>query len=431
MDGLSVTGLFQVPDKIKSCFQLFHGLKSVLMDAVSHLKGHHKRVFMAKTVQALGGGGQRMAETELNWNRATIRKGMHELQSGIKCCDYFKGRGRNRIEKSLPNLLKDVTDIVKPGSQADPTFRTTKIYTPITAKNVYQHLMEEKGYSTSQLPTVRTIGKKLNCLNFHQQTVAKCLPIKKIKETDAIFEEVHRINREADILNGVLRLSMDSKAKVKVGPFSRGGKNRQGAKASDHDFNPKWILSLFGIFLPFYDQSYFYFNKSKDTADFMIDCLQGLWPTLKLIYNPHTLVINLDNGPENNSHRTQFIKRIVDFAHDNYINIKLAYYPPYHSKYNSVERVWGILENHWRGEILNTIEKTLGMASSMTYNMIHPEVELIEAEYCNGVKLDKNAMMLYEEKIHRMCALEKWFVDIVVRPIINKTLFLNQYQFVA
>jgi len=424
MGGLSATELLQVPDEVMNCFQLTHGLKSALMDATSYLKGHHKRVFMAKTVQAFGSGGQRMAETELNWNRATIRKGMHELQSGIRCCDNFKGRGRNRIEKKmLPNLLKDVTSIVKPSSQADPTFRTTKIYTPITAKSVHQRLVDDKGYTISQLPTIRTISEKLSYLNFHQQTVAKCLPIKKIKETDTIFDEVHRINQEADILNGVLRLSLDSKAKVKIGLLSRGGKNRQGAKALDHDFEPDWILSLFGIFLPFYDQSYFYFNKSKDTADFMIDCLQRLWPTLKKIYNPHTLVINLDNGPECNSHRTQFIKRIVDFAHDNYVNIKLAYYPPYHSKYNSVERVWGILENHWRGEILDTIEKTLGLASSMTYNMIYPEVELIGAEYCNGVKLEKETMMQYEKKIHRMCGLEKWFVDIVARPTVCKTLF--------
>jgi len=385
---------------------------------------------MAKTVKALGRGGQRLAELELHWNRVTVRKGMRELQSGIRCCDYFNGRGRNRVEKSLPNLLKDITEIVKPDSQADPTFRTVKLYTPITVKKLYQLLIEEKGYSVSELPTIRTIGEKMNNLNFHQQTVAKCLPLKKIKETDKIFNEVHRINREADSIDGVIRLSMDSKAKIKGGPFSRGGKNRIENKAYDHDFKPDWTLSLFGIFLPFYDQSYFYFSEEKDTADFMVDCLQKLWQqTLKPTFNPHTLVINLDNGPENSSRRTQFMKRIVDFALDNYVNIKLAYYPPYHSKYNPIERTWGILENHWRGEILYTIEKTLGMASSMTYNMIHPEVKLIEGEYSLGVKLDKKNMRFYEERICRMCGLENWFVDIIVRPTTCKTIW-NEFHFV-
>lgn len=260
-------------------------------------------------------------------------------------------------------------------------------------------------------------------MNFFQQTVAKCLPLKKIAETDAIFSEIHRINKEADALDGVLRLSMDSKAKVKIGRYSRGGKNRQGEKALDHDFAPDWILSLFGVHLPSYDQSFFYFNKSKDTADFMVDCLQMMWPTLEKIYNPHTLVINLDNGPECNSRRTQFLKRMVDFSQDNLVNIKLTYYPPYHSKYNPIERVWGILENHWRGETLSTIDKALGLASSMTYNMIHPEVKLIETEYENGITLSKKDMEHYEIKINRMVGLEKWFVDILVRPDSCETIF--------
>jgi hypothetical protein len=93
---------------------------------------------MAKTVRALGCGGQRLAEIELNWNRLTIRKGMHELKSGIECVDEFKGRGRHRVENTiLPTLLDDITSIVKPSSQADPTFQTTKIYTPISAKAIH------------------------------------------------------------------------------------------------------------------------------------------------------------------------------------------------------------------------------------------------------------------------------------------------------
>lgn len=429
LDGLSAAELFQVPEEIENLFRLTNGLKSVLIDCAFVLKGHDKRVFMAKTVQALGRGGQRMAEAELSWNRVTIRKGTRELLSGITCCDFFQGRGRKRIEELLPNLLKDISDIVKPGCQADPTFRTVKLYTPITAASVYQRLITEKGYSSSDLPTIRTIGEKMNDLNFHQQTVLKCLPMKKIKETDEIFDEVHRINREADALDGVLRLSMDSKAKIKGGHFSRGGKNRQGNKALDHDFEPDWTLSLFGIFLPAHDQAYFYFSEEKDTADFMIDCLQKSWSELKLIFNPHTLVINLDNGPENNSRRTQFIKRIVDFAYDNDVNIKLAYYPPYHSKYNPVERVWGILENHWAGEILYTVEKTLGLASSMTYNMIHPDVELIQGDYPTGIKLDKKCMKPYEREISRMRGLEDWFVDIVVKPSACETIW-NQRRLI-
>ena len=207
---------------------------------------------------------------------------------------------------------------------------------------------------------------------------------------------------------------MDAKAKVNVGNFSRGGKSRQGERALDHDYAPEYKLTPFGIFLPFYDESFFYFTKSKVTADFMIDCLENLWPKLKQQFNPHTLTINLDNGPENSSHRTQFIKRMVDFVHTYGVNIKLAYYPPYHSKYNPIERVWGVLENHWNGEILYSIDKVLGLARTMTYNGINPVVELIEKEYSTGIKLDKQAMNIYEGQIVRLQQLEHWFVDIPI-----------------
>ena len=94
------------------------------------------------------------------------------------------------------------------------------------------------------------------------------------------------------------------------------------------------------------------------------------------------------------------------------VKIKLAYYPPYHSKYNPIERLWGILENHWNGEVLDTEEKILGLASTMTYNSINPSVKLIGGVYQSGIKLNKEEMASYERKITRHPGLEKWFVDI-------------------
>jgi transposase len=413
-DDASITKLFSVQPELLKSFQLTHGMKNVLMDASANLKGSARRTFMAKTVITFGKGGQRRAEQELKWDRKTICKGMREYNSGMVCVDNFSGRGRKPAQEHLPSLLENITTIVRPTTQADPTFRTTQIYTPLTAKTVRTLLIEEKGYRDNDLPTMRTILAKLNYLNFHPQKVAKTKPLKKIEQTDAIFEQVHKINREADEIDGILRLSMDAKAKVYVGPLSRGGKSRQGERASDHDYDPDDILTPFGIYLPVSYESFFYFTRNNVTADFMVDCLQSLWSIYLQRLNLHTLVINVDNGPENNSHRTQFIKRIVDFAHTNSINVKLAYYPPYHSKYNPIERVWGVLEKHWNGEILYAVDKVLGLARTMTYNSINPVVELVEKNYSTGIKLTKKAMVSYEEKIIRMKGLERWFVDVPV-----------------
>ncbi|MFT5116101.1 MAG: transposase, partial [Parasphingorhabdus sp.] len=83
--------------------------------------------------------------------------------------------------------------------------------------------------------------------------------------------------------------------------------------------------------------------------------------------NIHKLVINADNGPECSGRRTQWLNRLVALADDHQIEIQLAYYPPYHSKYNPVERLWGVLENHWRGEIIDSFQKALGLARRMSY----------------------------------------------------------------
>lgn len=223
---------------------------------------------------------------------------------------------------------------------------------------------------------------------------------------------MHRTNQLADETDGVLRLSMDAKATIKIGPYSRGGYSRCDIQAADHDFNPDSLLKLFGINIPTLDENYMYFTESHITPDFMVDVLESLWPSLKARFNPHTLVINLDNGPENNSRRSQFIKRLVDFAKLALVNISLVYYPPYHSKYNPIERVWGVLENHWKGELLCKIEKVLGLCRTMKWKGKNPIVKLIKDIYPTGVSLAKSAMNSLENSIIRIPGIEKWAVDI-------------------
>lgn len=210
----------------------------------------------------------------------------------------------------------------------------------------------------------------------------------------------------------MLRLSIDTKANVNIGSFSRGGYSRQKVCACDHDFKPDTVLKPFGIYLPAVDEIYFYFSNSNVTADFIVDALEDLWPVIKNRFNPHTIAINADNGPEIHSRRTQFMKRLVEFADRHKVNLSLIYYPPYHSKYNPIERVWGVLENHWNGQLLDTVEKTLGLARTMTYKGKHPVVKFVSKTYETGVKLTKKAMNKIENMIERLPGIEKWAVEI-------------------
>ena len=159
--------------------ELTDSLKSLCIVTAQSLKGSARRLFMARTVKELGSGGQRRAERELGWGRMTIRKGTHELESGFTCLDAFSVRGRKRVEAHLPHLLSDIRAIVDSQSQADPQFRTTRLYTRLTAAEVRQQLIAQKGYADQALPTVATITTKLNTLGYYPKKVAKSQPQKK------------------------------------------------------------------------------------------------------------------------------------------------------------------------------------------------------------------------------------------------------------
>jgi len=243
--------------------------------------------------------------------------------------------------------------------------------------------------------------------------VAKCRPLKKIPETDAIFEEVKSINREADTNPRKIRISLDTKATVKIGDFSRGGYNRQHQDGLDHDFGAKEKLTPFGIFLPETKENFFWMATSQVTADFIVDRVEEMLPEfIERCPQLETLVINADNGCESSGVRTQWLKRLSELSERSSIEIQLAYYPPYHSKYNPIERSWGVLENHWRGEIINSVEKAMGLARSMTYSGIHPIVQLVKDTYQKGVKVAKDEMKSIEAGIERKTGLEKWFFKI-------------------
>ena len=241
---------------------------------------------------------------------------------------------------------------------------------------------------------------------------------KKIEETDAIFEQLATLHAQAQADERILRLSLDAKATVAVGPFSRHGQSRVVVKAADHDFKADERLTPFGIFLPDQDELYVYFTTSPLTADFMVDCLLYFWKMVKDSFpQVESLLLNLDNGPENHSRRTQFMRRLTDFVDETHLTLQLAYYPPYHSKYTPIERTWGVLEQHWNGTLLDSRQTVLRMASTMTWKAASPIVKFVDKVYRTGVALSQQAMTAWESRFERLPTLAKWFVRIVPRSL--------------
>ena len=388
---------------------------ATIKDASKKLTGLKRRAFQAQVTIDYLKSNPRLAERVFGWDRNTAAQGLHELRTGITCTDDFQTRGNKKIEEKMHQLEADICCLAEPASQTDPKFQTLFKYTRLTAKATHKALITEKGWTDKDLPCVRTISNILNRLGYRLRRVQKSKPIKKIEKTDDIFDNLTEVNRESDKREDSLRISIDTKAKVDLCDSSRGGTSRckKAVEADDHDMGIKPKLSPFGILDVMSGLLTIIFGVSFETSDFIVDCIEQWWETNKVRYGHiKQLVINLDNGPQNSSTRTQFMKRMVEFSDKNNLEIVLAYYPPYHSKYNPIERSWGILENHWSGTLLNSIETTLEWAKTMTWKGHHPVVELLETTYEKGVSVCKKIFKAISDRLDRHSVLSKYYVTI-------------------
>lgn len=209
---------------------------------------------------------------------------------------------------------------------------------------------------------------------------------------------------------------MDCKATVKIGEYSRGGKTRGDNRAADHDMGCQEKYTPFGIVNEDSGELHVTFGSSAKTSDFIVDQMQAWWEQLAVQQRNgiSLLQIKADNGPESSGRRTQFLHRMVQFADIIGKPIQLLYYPPYHSKYNPIERCWGILEQHWNGTKLTDAQTMLEWAKTMTWKGLHPVVELSRTVYEKGVTLTKEAMRAVEARLVRNPQLPKW--DILISP---------------
>lgn len=153
-------------------------LRVVILAADKELKGAARRRFMAQVVRELGPGGQRRAETSLGWDRGTIRKGEHELRSGVECLDGRAGNKRKDVDDRLPELRGDIAFIVDCWSQTDPRFHTEERYSRLSVPEVVDRLIRDKGYEDAELPSNETIRRLMHRLGYRLRKVQKAKPKK-------------------------------------------------------------------------------------------------------------------------------------------------------------------------------------------------------------------------------------------------------------
>src|SRR3954452_22189984 len=198
---------------------------ALIRSGARRLTGYQRRLFQAEVVTALCGGNARQAERRFGWGRDTIAKGLHEQQHGVRCLENFAARGRQRSEQKHPQLAADIRAVAEPHTYADPELKSARRYTNLSAAEVRDALIT-KGYPKEVLPGERTMRDILNRMNYRLKRIQKGKPLKKTKETDAIFANVKQVQEQTHGDPEALEVSVDTKAKVALGDYARGGKNQ-------------------------------------------------------------------------------------------------------------------------------------------------------------------------------------------------------------
>jgi len=153
-----------------------NGISTELVSLVSRLVDlipwPERRRAMGDVTLSLLDGKHRVAEDVFGWGRSIVQVGINEFQTGISCVNDISGRIKPKTEDKKPELLAEIQKIMEPDSESESHLRTTLLYTNMTAKAVYDALVE-KGWSAESLPTVRTISNILIRQDYRLRTVAK------------------------------------------------------------------------------------------------------------------------------------------------------------------------------------------------------------------------------------------------------------------
>ncbi len=157
------------------------------------------------------------------------------------------------------------------------------------------------------------------------------------------------------------------------------------------------------------------FFAAQETSAAWVEALQQWWQQVRPTWGGiRRLVIYLDNGPHNSGRRRPFLKRLIDFADATGLEVRLVYYPPYHSKYNPIERCWSALEKKWGGALLTSLAVILSWAARMSWKGNAPAVQALEGAFPYVATIEDKDWKPYAARLERSATLPNY--DVVIRP---------------
>ena len=240
-------------------------------------------------------------------------------------------------------------------------------------------------------------------------------------DRNAQFETIARL-KKAYLKAGLPVLSMDTKKKELMGDFYRDGTidTQATIATNDHDF----VSAGSGVVIPhgLYDvgrnEGFLHLNTSHDTSELACDSLAAWWQDHGRATYPRAklLLVLCDGGGSNSASRYVFKEGLQKLANRLGIEIRVAHYPPYCSKYNPIEhRLFPHVTRACRGVIFRTLETVrYFMSKTETTTGLKVKVGILGKVYATGCKCAegfKETMKIVFDKI-----LPKWNYRAIPQP---------------
>lgn len=318
-----------------------------------------RRRYAAIEVLKFGYGGKKYICKILGCDIETINRGLEELLNGFSTPEdreRLLGGGRKRIMDTIENIDEIFFEIIKDNTAGNPMDAELQ-WTNLTIKEISEAFIE-KGYSVQE----HTVKQLLEKHNFVKRKMQKTKTIKDTQDRNEQFEKINELKQEYENAGNPI-ISIDVKKKEQIGNFYRDGKSYciESQKVNDHDFTSEssGVIIPHGIYDLKRNEAYITLGTSKDTGEFCCDCLNSWWNEHGKIHyaNATSILILADGGGSNSSRHYIFKEDIQKLANDIGIEIKIAHYPPYTSKYNPIEhRVFCHVTRACSGVVFTSVE---------------------------------------------------------------------------
>lgn len=377
--------------------------------------GIEKDLAIGSLIADLGGKGFKVVALFIGSCYRKVRSCYDKFLYGIQL--KIEMRGRKKSEEKDVKLIPRISEIVGKYENTDSHFKTETLYVDLSPKTLRLELINNYDeYTEESCVKENTLRRILDDLGYKLRRVSKKLVIEKIPETDKIFENVNETLKAIEYSNEtVTAISIDDKNAKKIGMLSENGKSYIERNALDHDTIYDYSVKPFGILDLKTNEVFVTCTTSYSVAKFKVECIENYIKYKLNQGNIKKLIIFLDNGPENSSRRKLWIKFLFELSQKYNITIELVYYPPYHSKYNKIERVWARIQIAWNGLVIDTLDKLMMILNRITWKGNNIKAYLNTTTYEKGIEVSKREFERIEKDyVLREKGIEKW--SVIINP---------------